>query len=245
MDVTSGTASRFTFDPHNDIYPVWWPDSSRILFGSDRKIGNGFSVYQKLSNGTDPDEPLLNVPGGAVPFSTDGHFLVYRTAPGGVLNLGVLPLEGDRTPHLFDPTKNSQTQAQIAPNGRWIAYTLNESGPYEVYVRSFPTPPNQYQISKGGAIHPRWRGDGKELLYYAYDGQLMTQTIVANTTLAVGPAVPLFRPRLLKGPTPTTFFQPQYDVTRDGQQLLLNVPTEEETTPSLIVVENWTAGLKK
>jgi hypothetical protein len=120
-----------------------------------------------------------------------------------------------------------------------------ESGLFDVYVQSFPMPGAKWQISKNGGYHPRWRGDGKELFYYAADGQLMAVPIQGDTTLEIGTPVPLFRLRLLNGPNGAQGFRAQYDVTRDGQKFLLNVPVEDAPTPPITVVLNWTAGLKK
>jgi hypothetical protein len=83
-------------------------------------------------------------------------------------------------------------------------------------VQSFPNSGNKYQVSHNGGIQPRWRRDGRELFYYAVDGQLMAVPITGDTALTFGAAVPLFKPRLPYGPIPKTFVQPQYDVANDG-----------------------------
>jgi hypothetical protein len=128
----------------------------------------------------------------------------------------------------------------------WVAaYGSNESGRFEVYVQSFPTPGGKWQISKDGGYHPKWRTDGKELFYYATDGQLMTVAIAGDSALETGTAVPLFKARLLNGPTPAVGFRAQYDVASDGQRFLLNVPLEETQASTITVVVNWTAALRK
>jgi dipeptidyl aminopeptidase/acylaminoacyl peptidase len=142
IELAHGVASRFTFDPHNDIYPVWAPDGTRIAFGSDRQAGE-FNLYTKLSNGTAGEELLLksSVETLAAPYgwSPDGKFIVYRNyAP--FANMGVLPLEGDRKPRPFQQVTFTQAQGQVSPNGRWLAYHATESGLYDVYVQSFPMP---------------------------------------------------------------------------------------------------------
>jgi hypothetical protein len=91
----------------------------------------------------------------------------------------------------------------------------------------------------------RWRGDGRELFYYAFDGRLMAVPIVGSTALDIGVAVPLFEARMLNGPGPHLGFKQQYDVARDGQRFLLNVPVEDATASPITVVINWPALLKK
>jgi dipeptidyl aminopeptidase/acylaminoacyl peptidase len=239
IELARGVASRFTFDAHNDIYPVWSPDGSRIAFGSDRD-GGVFGLYEKPANGATSEVLLLKAPEGAAPYSwaPDGQVLVYRT---GQFRLGLLPRAGTQKPHLFEETPFAQAGAEVSPTGRWIAYYSSESGRQEVYVRSFPTPGGKYQISRDGGDRPRWRRDGKELFFSTDDGQFTAVPVAGETALEVGTAVPLFRAPLLTG---GAGFRQQYDVTRDGQRFLLNLITDDTSTSTITVVLNGTAGLK-
>ncbi len=157
-----------------------------------------------------------------------------------------MPLLGERTPHLFEQSRFTETVGQVSPDGRWLAYRSNESGRNEIYVQSFPAPGGgKWQISKDGGVDARWRRDGRELFYYASDGRLMAVLIKGDTALEVGAAVPLFEAHLLNGPNAGVGFKQQYDVARDGQRFLLNVPLEETASSPITIVVNWTAGLKK
>jgi hypothetical protein len=109
-------------------------------------------------------------------------------------------------------------------------------------VQSFPTPGGKYQISKDGGNGPRWRKDGKELLFSSLDGQLMAVPVAGEIALEVGAAVPLFHPALL--PSGGGGRRQQYDMTRDGQRFLLNLVADETSTATITVVVNGTAGLK-
>ncbi|MBI3262852.1 MAG: PD40 domain-containing protein [Acidobacteria bacterium] len=103
----------------------------------------------------------------------------------------------DRKPRpLLESLAFGQNQGQVSPDGRWIAHTSNESGRFEVYVRSFPTAAGKWQISQAGGFFPRWRGDGKELFYYAADRRVMAVPIKAETAVEVGTATSLFETRM-------------------------------------------------
>jgi dipeptidyl aminopeptidase/acylaminoacyl peptidase len=245
LELTRGVLSRFTFDLRNDVNPVWSPDGSRIAFGSDRE-GGGFSLYQKAPNGAAAEELLFkSTVENAIPYSwsPDGQFILHRSMNGGAFNTGVLPLAGDRKTRLFQSVAFVQAVSQVSPDGRWIAYDSNESGRYEVFVQTFPTPGGKWQVSKDGGYYPKWRGDGREIFYYAADGQLMAVPVAGGAALEVGSAVPLFRAQMLNGPAAAVGFRAQYDVTPDGQRFLLNVPVENTQAPSITVVLNWAAGL--
>jgi hypothetical protein len=127
--------------------------------------------------------------------------------------------------------------ARISPDSRWIAYASDESGQWEVYVQSFPSPGAKQTVSVGGGAQPRWRQDGKALYYLAPNGSLMSVAVGAGEGLDVARPVPLF-----KAPISSDIiaFRNQYAVTRDGQRFLID--TAAERAPINVVV-NWTALL--
>jgi Tol biopolymer transport system component len=142
-------------------------------------------------------------------------------------------------PQVFLSTPFEERQGQFSPGNRWVAYESTESeAGYEIYVRPFPGPGAQYQISTGGGIQPRWSADGKELYYVAPDGKLMVVPVAVNAAaLAFGKPVALFPTRLWGGGANSTNNQ-QYDVSRDGR-FLMNVNTEEAATSPITVLLNW------
>jgi hypothetical protein len=245
VDVGRSVTSRLTFDPGNDIYPIWSPDGVWIMFGSDRD--GVFNLYQKRADGTGNEERVLTSTDDMVPYSwsPDGRAVVYRVGQRAPFNMGILPLVGERTPRLFEASTFNQSYGQVSPDGRWLAHTFQGSGRFEVYIRNFSEPlGGRWQITKDGAIFPRWRHDARELFYYAVDGRLMAVPITGTSAPDVGAAVPLFEARMLNGPTIPVGFRQQYAVARDGQRFLLNVPLEETPTSPITVVINWAAGLK-
>jgi hypothetical protein len=121
---------------------------------------------------------------------------------------------------------------------QWIAYTSDESGVSEVYVRRFPGADGKWQVSTHGGLEPRWRRDGKELFYQALDGTLMAAEMPADQSR-------------LEASTPRALFNPgisgpvNYVVTSDGQRFLLIIGGEAEGSSPITVVLNWDATLKK
>ena len=110
-------------------------------------------------------------------WSADGRFLLYEISSAGNQDLWLSPFDGDRTPYPFLSSPARETQGQFSPSGTWIAYTSDESGSPEVYVRRFPDTGTKWRISTHGGAQGRWRHDGKELFYLALDGRLMAVDI--------------------------------------------------------------------
>jgi Tol biopolymer transport system component len=130
-------------------------------------------------------------------------------------------------------------EALFHPNGRWVAYTSEETGRDEVYVTSFPHPGSLRQISTAGGEHPYWGRDGKELFYLAPDLQIMvTEVNGQGSTFESGAVHSLFSihaaVQLMESP---------FAVSPDGKKFLVDSLPEANST-SITIVVNWTAALK-
>jgi hypothetical protein len=143
-------------------------------------------------------------------------------------------------------TEFNETQGQFSPDGRWLAYTSDESGAAEqVYVQPFPATGDKWPISNSGGWQPRWRGDGKELFYVAPDGQLMVVAILAasnSTHFKASVPQALFQTAMPNRQQSFLFF---YDVTADGRRFIINTDPRGGSQSVINVVVNWQAGLKK
>jgi serine/threonine protein kinase len=227
--------TRFTFDAKADTVPVWSPDGNRIVFVSARK-GQG-NLYVKPSSGASSEELLLESAQTSTPmdWSPDGRFITYITnAP---QELWVLPLESDRKPFLFLKTSFRERRGTFSPDGHWMAYMSDESGRDEIYVRPFPGPGGQWQVSTAGGTSPRWAPGGKELYYIAPDGTLMAAPIaLRGSSIEPGRPVALFHARILGGGAETV--GTQYDVARDGR-FLINTVLEDTATSPITLLQNW------
>jgi hypothetical protein len=138
-------------------------------------------------------------------------------------------------------TPFNEDHARFYPDGRFIAYSSDESGRYEVYVQTFPTSGNRWQISTEGGAQPRWRRDGRELFYISPERKVIAVDIKAeSSTLEVGTPKVLFQTRLVGYPGPRN----DYDVSADTQRFLINnLPEQAPSTPISVVI-NWTSDLK-
>jgi hypothetical protein len=150
-------------------------------------------------------------------------------------------MSGGLEPFPFLQTEFNESQAQFSPDGKWIAYTSDESGAPEVYVQTFPVPGGKRRISTSGGSQPRWRQDGKELFYIAGDRKLMAVDVKLGAMLEAGVPKTLFAARILT----LTAYRNHYAVTADGQRFLINSMIEEIGTGPISVVVNWTADLKR
>jgi eukaryotic-like serine/threonine-protein kinase len=254
----SGTETRLTFDPSNNSQPVWSPDGSKVAFARDR--GGTLNLYQRSSNGTGQDELLFESKETKSPFdwSRDGKFLIFGSLGAKTnVDLWALPMTGagadkpgDRKPILLLQTPYAESQGQLSPDSRWLAYTSNESGNSQVYVQPFipgwdKPITGKWQISTAGGTQPRWRGDGKELFYVAPDRKLMAVEVkAAAQSFDRGTPQALFETRTLI--LAATTFSFGYVPRADGKQFLMPVAAGTlGETPPLTVVVNWLAWVKK
>ncbi|PYS32289.1 MAG: hypothetical protein DMG14_34910 [Acidobacteria bacterium] len=199
----------------------------------------------KPASGAGSEELLLDTPEAKLPqdWSRDGQFILYQSSGAGGWDLWAMPLTDDRKPFPVVQTKFSEREGQFSPDGKWIAYTSDETGQSQIYVQAFPKPSGKWQISVNGGVHPRWRADGKVIFYIGADRQLMAAPVrIAANGQAVEPGTPvaLFAtelPDTAVGPNT----RPPYVVSADGQRFLVRQPAQREgaTAPPITVLLNW------
>lgn len=243
IELGRDTPTRFTFDPGHDTSPIWSSDGSRIVFGASRDGPR--NLYQKASSSAGNDEALLKSDNQkvATDWSADGRFILYEEYfPKTGADLWVLPVSGGQKPFPFLQTEFREIQGQFSPDGKWIAYVSNESGTWQVYVRSFPASGGKWQVSTAGGGQPRWRRDGRELFYIGPGSRLMTVEVKGGVaSFEAGVPKALFELRI----TDMTFHRNSYVVAADGQRFLVTSRLEEAASTPTTVVLNWTAGLKQ
>ena len=217
FDRPQGTLSRLTFDS-NASRPTWTRDGSQIVF--TRLQGSMADLRVVSTDGSTAAESLLAVPGVQIfqaLFTPDGRTMVARTTMTSGRDIWRVPLDSTRTlrPLLTSPA--DERGVALSPDGHWMAYTSDESGRQEVYVRAFPGMGGRRQVSLEGGVEPVWSPLGDEILYR--DGpELISASVRASATAfdVVARRTLFTNPNYLVGG-----YEPNFDISPDGQQLVL------------------------
>jgi Tol biopolymer transport system component len=263
IDIARGIKTRITFDPATDGTPIWSPDGTRIIFGSGRDGGTVVqnAIYQRAANGTGSDERLFSVPTGEIvaplAWSADGSFVLFGRASLTNFRTKIaiwrLDLTGERGVSLVLDEPFVHAAAQLSPDGRWLAYSTNESGSTQIVVQSFPDlSRDKRTVSTRGGYEPRWRADGRELFYLSPTGTLMSVAVSPGDALEPSKPTELFDTGIaveaaIAGRRPDQF----YAVASNGERFLLNrtlsdkpLDAKGDTAPPTVhVIVNWASGL--
>jgi Tol biopolymer transport system component len=255
-DLVRKTMTRLTFDKSYDVQPVWTPDGKRIVFASTRE-GN-LGLYWKAADGTGKDEKIFRaLDRNLMPYSwsSDGKILIVAEVEGNVMAsnkwyIGMLSMEGERSLKTLLKEEYVEIQPQISPDGRWIAYSSNESGPNQgqIYVRPFPeVDKGKWQVSTNGGSCPRWSPDGRELFYLSRENSLMAVPVETKPALSFGVPRSMFR-SIYAGLSSSS--GTPWDISPDGKRFLMmkepgNNAAKEAGPRKINVVVNWFEELKQ
>ena len=234
-DLERHSVARLTSTSAPDSRPTWSADGRQIAFSSKR--GSVYDVYVKAVDTTEPEKPLVTGPGDKLveSWSSNGKYLSGTVLRSG---LWIFPLDGSEKPRLVQAgAKNENWQSEFSPDGKWLAYMSYESGSPEVYVEPLPATGARWQVSTHGGAQPHWRNQGRELLYVATDGVLMT---VPLTDSGWGKSSPT---SLFHISVPDFIGNGDYTVSPDGTRIVVNTFIADPVVPPIDVVVNWTALL--
>jgi serine/threonine protein kinase len=237
-DTRRGGQTRLTSGPSDDFSSVWAPGSDRVVFAGRRSGDRSLNLYETSVNGISEEKRLLDVEGVEIPtsWSPDGRFVLFQTQSPGA-DIMVLSLaDGKASPVVS--TRFTEGSAQFSPDGRWVAYSSNETGRTEVYVAPFQRAGPRTPISTDGGGSPRWRDDGQELFYLRGDNTLVGVAIkLSASSIDVGMATPLFNAAMRPAAMP-------YDVTSDGR-FIVNRSLDDGAAAAITLVVNWPVALRK
>ena len=240
-DVERGAPTRVTFD--GGAFPIWSPDSKRLAIGGLKLINaDGSGSPDRIAAGDKFQFPAS--------WASEANALAYlQETPAGANGIWVVPMHGERKPHLFLESKFQLWHPDLSPDGRWMAYVSNESGTYEVYVQPYPGPGEKVRISTAGGVDPIWSAKGRELLYRAFtkDGQqvFFSAAVSALAPFRTAPPKRMFEAKALE--YDSTAPERGWDVSPDGKRFLLTkvgALTDKPVT-AMHVVLNWTEELER
>jgi Tol biopolymer transport system component len=207
---------RLTFGGNNR-FPMWSADGQRVAFQSDRE--GDLAIFWQRADGsgaaerlTKPEPTTSHIPEA---WSPTGETLLFSAVKDADVFLWSLTLPGKKAaPFGAVHSTIGPATAAFSPDGRWVAYYSNESGPIMVYVQPFPATGAKYQISKEPqAHHPVWSPDGKEILYVPTVGNLASVTVTTQPTFTF--SNPVLVPRGFS--VSATGLPRNFDITPEGK----------------------------
>ena len=175
-------------------------------------------------------------------WSSDGKTVAFvEVHPDTGCDIAMLDVRSGRVTPFLNSQFNEK-YPEFSPDGRWIAYTSDESKRDEVYVRPFPGPGMKQQVSSEGGSEPLWARNGKQL-FYRWQDQVWVVDVRTDGGFATS------KPRLLFEKPGYAHGYPirGYDLSLDGQRFLMVKLEQRKPTPvtEMILVQNWFEELKR
>lgn len=250
-DLKSRTLSRVTSDPGLDQTPVWMPNGRQVVYSSQAE--GLFRIARQSADGTGSIE-YLTTTGNSVRLSgtsNDGT-RIFFSQPEVVTAVDILILNLDKqkvvTPLVQTPFV--ERNAELSPDGRWLAYEANDTNQFQIYVRPYPDYDRErIQLTTSGGTQAHWSRDSRELFYVDGSGAIVSVLVGPGTPWSASPGTRTALPANTYFMGPGTNAARNYDVTPDGKHFLMVKATGAGTplsgSTSIVVVRNWIEELKR
>jgi eukaryotic-like serine/threonine-protein kinase len=233
MDLARNNTLRLTRSPESERSPVWSPDGDRVVYFKSGKM------YVKGADGSSEETVLADVSGIPRAWSSDGKYVVFD--PLQESNDGrffLWPVVGGGSPIPVGRRDSVSRGARFSPDSQYLAYVSDESGRQEIYIEALPPEKGRLKVSQSGGTTPRWTSTGRELFYMAADRTLMVVDVQLGKTLSAGVPRKLF-------PTITAVNNRGFEVSPDGERILLRDRASDVPDSPITVVMNWWVDLLK
>ena len=237
--------------------PVWTPDGKKIIFGRNESDQSA-NVYSRTTEGGAPSEELIvSIPPGRryVPcsISPDGTQLALVDIGKGTQLALVDVGKGNTNVCIYDfPSKSitpfkatqyNELYPSFSPDGRWLVYTSDQEGRFEVYVSPSSGPGRAVKVSRGGGMEPGWARSGKQLFYRS-----IGQTEMWVVDVRTGTKFSAGTPRLLFQSTRFGAGARRcWDTSLDDLRFLMVKREERPPRPvtEIILIQNWFEELRR
>ena len=237
-DSERGTSTRLTFNDNTPHDPRWSPRGDMIAY--QQGIAPPFTLTLLTVDGK--SEPRSLGSGYGASWSPDGRMILYAAQTEGDWDLYYREIAEGAEPVLFLKAADSQYAPALSPDGKYVAYVSHETRKAEIYIKGFPGGEGKWQVSSDGGHWPRWSRSGRSL-YYTDGETLMEVDVQTAGSLRLGSPRALFTREELGWPL-IFGWPPGFDVTADEREFIFCQPVEKARDKgSIVVVENWMAGL--
>jgi len=244
-DLARGTLTPIGSSPGSSQAPVWTSDGARVIYRGTRA---GFrNIFWRSADGSGAEERLVTKPDvtqSPTSASPDGHWLVFSENSAQEFDgVGIwkLRLDGDHTPTRVFQTPGGESDGQISPDGKWIAYMVPVASRQEIYVSPFPGPGPRRAVSTDGGTEPLWSRDGREL-FYQNGTKLMSAAVTTGAVFSASAPRLIHEGRFRRASNGNT----SWSTTRDGARFLRIQPVEPEQPVTRIdLVLNFFTELKQ
>jgi Tol biopolymer transport system component len=242
-DLERDSRTRFSFETASDRHPLWSPDDSRLAYSSAREAQG--EIWVRPTSGIGDAHLVFTADTSIIltDWSSDGRLILFdyqHLAGENDLDVWALDMETLEA-KAYVSGKFSQNEARLSPDGRWIAYSSNESGKDEIYVQGFPEADGRWMVSNDGgargAYTPVWGDDGREL-FYRRGNSVLAIPVTPGAGFAFG------TPRTLFGLISKSGAGSALVITDKGQRILCNeLPPADPSKSGARLIQNWSTAL--
>jgi Tol biopolymer transport system component len=241
-DLARGTEIRVTTALEPDLRQTWSADSRYLAYVTGSLPGRpGKRMLQIAAADGTGVLRTLPCPGAycePTDWSTIG--LLVNVIDGARQDVWIVPADGAAAAQPLLAEAFPERDAQLSPDGRWVAYVSEESGRPEVLIRTIAGVPERIAVSASGGDHPTWRRDGRELFFVDPNGQLQSVPVVwSRGRPSLGLPVKMNVPPIGRGHWGTP-----YDVSPDGERIYFLRRNDDAAPNEMHVVIGWRALLR-
>jgi len=239
LDHKLGTLTKLTFEGNN-INPVWTPNGQRVLWAAGTSARP--AIRSRRADVTGAVDTLFMSQRGvySVVLTPDSNTFLLRFTTAPTADIALWHRGDTATVPLVASPVFAENAPALSPDGRWLAYTSDESGRTEVYVRPYPNvDAGRWQVSQAGGGSPHWSHTGRELFYQNGAKALVAAAVVPGVTFTVGAQVTLFNTSGFAGAPPNFLY---YDVAPGDQRFVLFRKATENgdvKVDPLVHIVNW------